>query len=106
MNDRNLSLNVENLFGFVNKTHNFVVGRENIKRLQNKLKFILITEDISENSLKKVKLSFDNIPIIQHYTSEDLEKYFHVQQTKIIGFKKSGLSDSIFIALKDWRLNG
>lgn len=106
MNKKNKIVNVENLFGFVKRTHNFIVGRDNLYRLKKKLKFLLITEDISENSLKRMKQDFEDIPIIQHYLSEDLEVFFQVTKTKIIGFKKSSLSDSIFLALKDWRLNG
>lgn len=100
------NINPEGLFGFVRRTNNFVVGRDNLSRTKRKLKFLLVTTDISENSLVKMKAEFNEIPIVQYYTPEDLEKYFEVQKTKIIGFKKSPISDGIYKALKDWRLNG
>ena len=99
-------INPEGLFGFVKRTNNYVVGRDNLSRTKRKLKFLLVTTDISENSLNKMKNEFNEIPIVQYYTSEDLENHFQVQKTKIIGFKKSPISDGVYKALKDWRLNG
>ena len=95
----------ELLFGFVLRARLLIVGRDNLFRSKSHLQFVLITRDISPNSLEKILWDFRHYPVIQNYTAEDLEKFFGIKGAKVIGFKKSGLAQSLYTALKEHRIN-
>ena len=42
---------------------------------------------------------------MQHYTQDQLEEFFGVRGTKVIGFEKSGLAKSLYAELKEYRIN-
>jgi hypothetical protein len=42
---------------------------------------------------------------VQHYSETDLENFFGVKGTKVVGFAKSGLAQSIYAELKPYRIN-
>jgi len=96
---------VERLFPFVLRSRNLIVGRDTLLRSKSRLHFVLITEDLSERSRAEVLSDFSHYPVVQHYTSADLEQFFALKGTKVIGFAKSGLAQSIFAELKPYRLN-
>ena len=96
---------VERLFPFVMRSRNLLVGRETLGRNKSRLHFVLITLDISEQSRADVLSEFAHYPVVQLYTSAELEQFFGVRGTKVIGFQKSGLAQSIYAELKQHRLN-
>jgi hypothetical protein len=96
---------VERLFPFVLKARALIVGRDTLERSKSRLHFILITEDISENSRAQILSKYTHYPVVQHYTEADLEKFFALKSTKLIGFAKSGLAQSIYAELKSYRIN-
>src|SRR5438270_10390054 len=96
---------VERLFPFVLRARNLLVGREILQRSKSKLHFVLITEEISESSRTQILSDFEHYPVVQHYTAEDLEKFFGIKGAKVIGFQKSGLAQSIYAELKQHRIN-
>ena len=96
---------VERLFPFVLRSRNLLVGRETLRRSKGRLHFVLITHDLSEKSRDAVLADFTHYPVVQHYMSEDLERFFGLRGTKVIGFEKSGLAQSIYAELKQHRLN-
>ena len=96
---------VERLFPFVLRSRNLMVGRETLGRSKSRLHFVLITLDISEQSRAEVLSEFAHYPVVQLYTSAELEQFFGVKGTKVIGFQKSGLAQSIYAELKQHRLN-
>jgi hypothetical protein len=96
---------VERLFPFVLRSRSLIVGRDILRRSKSKLHFVLITVDISENSRKEVLSQFSHYPVVQHYSSEDLEKHFAIKGAKVVGFAKSGLAQSIYAELKEHRIN-
>jgi hypothetical protein len=96
---------VERLFPFVLRSRILMVGRETLGRSKSKLHFVLITLDISEQSRAEVLSEFAHYPVVQLYTSAELEQFFGVKGTKVIGFQKSGLAQSIYAELKQHRLN-
>lgn len=96
---------VERLFPFVLRTRTLLVGRDTLRRSKGKLHFILITRDLSENSREQVLKDFAHYPVVEHYTEADLEKFFGVKGTKVVGFAKSGLAQSIYAELKQHRIN-
>lgn len=96
---------MERLFPFVLRSRILIVGRETLARSKSKLHFVLITRDLSEASREEVLKQFSHYPVVQQYTSEDLEKFFGVKGTKLIGFQKSGLAQSIYAEMKEHRIN-
>ena len=96
---------VERLFPFVLKARALIVGRDTLARSKGRLHFVLITTDISENSRIQILKDFAHYPVVQHYTAADLDKYFGLKSTKLIGLAKSGLAQSIYAGLKEYRLN-
>ncbi len=96
---------VERLFPFVLRSRILIVGRENLARSKRNLHFVLVTEDLSDSSREHVVSDFSHYPIIQHYTSADVEKFFGLKGAKVIGFQKSGLAQSLYAELKEYRIN-
>ena len=96
---------VERLYPFVIRSRILLVGRETLGRSKSKLHFVLITLDISEQSRAEVLADFAHYPVLQLYTSAELEQLFGVKGAKVIGFQKSGLAQSIYAELKQHRLN-
>ena len=96
---------VERLFPFVLRARILLVGRETLQRSKSKLHFILITDDLSEQSRKEILSEFAHYPIVQRYTSAELEQFFRLQGTKVVGFAKSGLAQSIYGEMKEHRIN-
>lgn len=105
MSDVAPAKSVERMFPFVLKARILLLGRETLWRSRGKLHFILITHDLSENSRAEILRDFGPYPIVQHYTSEELEKFFGVKGAKAVGFAKSGLAQSIYAELKEYRIN-
>ena len=96
---------VERLFPFVLKSRALLVGRDTLRRSKSNLHFILITTDISEGSRAEILTDFAHYPVVQKYTSEELEKFFGIKGTKVAGFAKSGLAQSIYAEMKEHRIN-
>jgi hypothetical protein len=97
--------NVERLFPFVQRARVLLVGRETLFRSRRQIHFVLITEDLSENSRARMLAEFSDFPIVQRYTSGDIERHFGLRNTKVLGFKKSSLAQSVYAELKTFRLN-
>ena len=96
---------VERLFPFVMRSRNLLLGRQTLLRSKRKLHFVLITDDLSEKSRGEVLSDFAHYPVVQHYTSAELDRFFGLKGTKVVGFEKSGLAQSIYAELKQHRLN-
>ena len=105
MNKQGPAKPVERMFPFVLRSRNLMVGRETLGRNKSRLHFVLITLDISEQSRGEVLSDFAHYPVVQLYTSEQLEQFFGVKGAKVIGFEKSGLAQSIYAELKQHRIN-
>jgi hypothetical protein len=96
---------VERLFPFVLKARALIVGRDTLARSKSNLHFILITTDLSENSREQILKEYSHYPIVQHFAESDLEKHFALKGTKVLGFAKSGLAQSVYAELKQFRIN-
>ena len=96
---------VEFLFPFVLRSRILMVGRSTLARNKSALNFVLITGDISENSRKEILQDFRHYPIVQHYTSGELERHFGIKGCKVVGFRKSDLARSLYAGLKTFRIN-
>jgi hypothetical protein len=96
---------VERLFPFVLRSRTLLVGRDRLRRSKSRLHFVLITRDISEASRAEILSDFAHYPIVQDYTTKELEKFFGVKGAKVIGFEKSSLAQSIYVGLKARRIN-
>jgi hypothetical protein len=96
---------VERLFPFVLKSRILLVGRNTLRRSKSKLHFVVITTDTSEGSRSEVLSDFSHYPVVQRYTSQELERFFGIKGAKVIGFAKSSLAQSIYAELKEHRIN-
>ena len=96
---------VERLFPFVLRSRNLLAGRDTLLRSKSKLHFVLITTDISESSRAEILSDFAHYPVVQHYQTEDLENHFGLKGAKVVGFAKSGLAQSLYAELKQYRIN-
>ena len=96
---------VERLFPFVLRSRILMVGRDTLARSKSRLHFVLITHDLSETSRAQILADFAHYPVVQHYTSEELEKFLGIKGAKVIGFEKSGLARSLYSELKQHRIN-
>ena len=96
---------VERLFPFVLKSRALLVGRDTLRRSRSKLHFVLVTTDLSEGSRAEILADFAPYPIVQKYTSPELETFFGVKGAKVVGFAKSGLAQSIYAEMREFRIN-
>jgi hypothetical protein len=96
---------VERLFPFALRARILIVGRETLLRSKGRLHFVLITTDLSEQSRKEILSDFAHYPVVQRYTAADLDQFFGLKGTKVLGFAKSGLAQSIYAEMKQDRLN-
>ncbi len=95
----------EPLFAFARRARILLVGREALARSRARLHFVLITGDISDNSRAEILSDFRRYPVVEHYRSEDLERFFGVRGAKVVGFRRSDLSRSLYAALRRYRIN-
>ncbi len=105
MNRQSPARPVERLFSFVLRSRILIVGRDTLARSKGRLHFVLITRDLSESSKAEILSDFAHYPVVQHYTAEDLEKFFGIKGAKVIGFEKSSLAQSLYADLKEHRIN-
>ena len=105
MKDQRAPKPVERLFPFVLRSRTLLVGRDTLRRSKSKLHFVLITHDISETSRAEILSEFAHYPIVQHYTTGELKQFFGIKGTKVIGFGKSDIAQSLFAELKEHRIN-
>ena len=96
---------VKRLFPFVLRSRIHIVGRQRIEKSKHNLQWILITEDISENSESEILLAFKHYPVVKHFSSGEIEELLDLKGTKVVGFKKSDLAKSIYSELKEFRIN-
>lgn len=96
---------VERLFPFVLRSRTWLVGRDALARSKRRLHFVLITTDLPEAVRDRILSEFSHYPVVQHYTTQELETFFAVKGARIIGFKKSSLAQSVYAELKEYRLN-
>ena len=94
------------MVGFIIKAKIIIIGYEQLKRSKSNLQFILLSEDALEKNKVRIMNEFQHYPIIQKFTSVEIQNYFTIKSAKVIGFKKSGLSGSVYKELKNWRVNG
>jgi ribosomal protein L7Ae-like RNA K-turn-binding protein len=105
MKKQALAKPVERLFPFVLRSRKLLVGRETLLRSKSKIHFVLITRDLSERSRAEMLSDFAHYPVVQYFTSEELEQFFGLKGTKVVGFAKSTLAQSIYAELKEHRIN-
>lgn len=82
-----------------------MVGRERLWNSRSKLHFILVTTDLSDPSVREIVKNFSDYPVVQRYSSEEVERHFKLRGTKVVGFSKSTLAKEIYAGLKAHRLN-
>ena len=96
---------IERLFPFMKKARTLIVGQHVILRSKSQLHFVLITHDISARGKSEALRKFKHYPIVQRYRSAELHDFFALNGVKLLGFRKSGLSKSLYAELKQFRIN-
>ncbi len=66
--------------------------------------FLLVTSDLSAASLHQVLSEYRDYPVLQHFTSKELEQHLGIDKPKVVGFRKSSLSQSLYAELKEYRI--
>ena len=94
---------LKHLAPFVLRARVVSTGREKLLQHRNQLAFLMVTEDISENSRREILRDFP-CPIYQALTAEQVETLFHFHNTKLLGFARNALSSQIQQLLKGRRL--
>lgn len=89
----------EKLAPFMLKSRAVEVGRDRLWQIRNRLAFVLVTEDISENSRDKIVRTFP-CPVYQALTTEDVVRILGFQGTKVLGFRRSPLCSAAQRAFK------
>ena len=84
---------------FLLRARKIATGRENLKKKAKSLAFLLVTTDLSENSLNQAKRDYQ-CPIYTIGTMETMKELFGFENTKIAGVFRSSLADSIEPTLK------
>ena len=79
-------------------------GRHRLSRLSRKLRFILVTQDISANSRREILALSAGVPVVQLLGSADIEELFGMRGTKVVGFVNSSIADSLYRLVKDARI--
>ena len=79
------------------------IGRERLLQIRKRLAYVLISTDISENSRKMVLESFP-CPVYQCLTSEEIESLLGYRGTKLLGFHRSPLANSVLPDLRPHRV--
>ena len=88
---------------FLRKAGVVEIGRDRLLQIRNRLAYVLITTDISENSRKMVLESFP-CPVYQCLTSADIEAHLGYRGTKLLGFHRSPLANSVLADLRPYRV--
>ncbi len=94
----------EKLAPFMLRARTVEVGRDRLAQIKNRLAYLLVTEDISENSKNELLHAF-KCPIYQCFTSEQIENMFGFRGTKVLGFHRSPLSTSALQLLAQYRID-
>ena len=101
----NPTKNIERLFPFIKRARALIVGQHVILRSKSQLQFVLITHDISDRGKSEALRKFKHYPIVQRFRSADILEHFDLRGVKLLGFRKSGLSKSLYAELKKYRIN-
>jgi len=80
-----------------------VTGRERLARLGKRLVFVWVTTDASERTVRELQRQFA-CPLVCCLTSADVERLLGYQGTKVVGFVRSSLAQSLYRAGADFRI--
>jgi len=94
-----LSEAFEKLAPFALRSRQVVVGRERLIQIRKKLCFVLMTTDMSDRSRQELAAIFP-CPQVNALTSADIERLFGFHNTKLLGFNRGPLANSLLKALR------
>lgn len=78
-------------------------GRHQLYRLHKHMRFLLVTNDTSPRSVDEILNAFSDVPVVRAFTTDDIARLFNLRNTKVVGFRKSSLADSLLRILKPYR---
>ena len=104
-NESGVTKDVQRLFPFAKRSAIIIVGRHKMYHDQNRIAFVLVATDISDNSMQELEKNMPRTPVVQKFSSEELKIHFDQDNAKMIAFKKSDLASSILAELKSYRID-
>jgi len=93
--------NVFGLMGLGLRAGAVYVGRQQSARNRRRLLFVLVTRDLSGNSLTEIQRDFAGLPILRAFTAAELEARLGLRNTKVLGFARTPLGRNIRQRLSD-----
>jgi ribosomal protein L7Ae-like RNA K-turn-binding protein len=92
------------LIGFALKSGNFVIGLEAIRKelIKQRISFILVNDEISKNTEKKLskRTRSINVPVLKTSSDTSWKEKWGMENTKILGILKGDLGSNILKTLK------
>lgn len=89
---------------FIRRAGIVVTGREKLSRMADKLEFVLITADASENTVTEITRGV-GCPQYRALTSQHLAELFGLMNCRVAGFRKSSLAVQARHALSQYRIS-
>lgn len=99
MRDRQAS--AVGLVGLALRAGAVYVGRQQAARNRRRLLFVLVSRDLSGNSLKEIRRDFAETSILQAFTAAELGNHLGLRNAKVLGFARTPLSRNVQRRLLD-----
>ena len=90
----NITPQLKSLAGFAQRAGLIINGREKLKRHLRSLQCIILSTELSKNSLREAQHDY-NCPMYHCFTTAEIESLFGLKNTKILGLKQNQLSKNI-----------
>lgn len=85
---------LEKLAPFARRAKCAINGRGKLLLQQRRLAFVLLAEDLAENSRRQMLRTLA-CPVYQALTGDEIQRLFGLENTKILGFLNGGLASQL-----------
>ncbi len=103
--ENDVTKDVRRLFPFAKRSAITMVGRQKMYHAKDRIAFVLVATDLSDNSMQELKKNMERTPLVQKFSSDELKIHFDEENVKMIAFKKSDLASSILAELQLYRID-
>jgi len=91
------------LYSFARRARVLVRGRHAVCNARKRIQFVLVTTDISARSRREIVGQCKGIPMIEYMCTDEVERHFGMENTRIVGFLKSPIGKSLMDELSAHR---
>ncbi len=92
------------LYPFARRARVLLRGRHAVCNARKRIQFVLVTTDISARSRREIVGECEGIPMIEYMVTDEVERHFGMENTRIVGFLKSPIAKSLMDELSAHRL--